>query len=53
MAIKLFPHVAIEIKDPTKDHTCEVNGHMLKEFYELLSKDDVECLLLHMPFQCE
>ena len=35
IVMKIFPYSAIEIKDPTKDHTFEVNGHRLKHFLDI------------------
>ena len=47
--VKLFPHGAIEIKDPSKDHTFKVNEHGLKSFLEMPSEVDTKCLLLREP----
>jgi len=47
--VKVFPHGAVEIKDPTNDGVFKVNGHRLKPFLEMLSEKDVEYLFLYVP----
>ena len=49
MIVKVFPHGAVEIKDPTNDGVFKVNGHRLKPFLEMLSEKDVEYLFLYVP----
>ena len=46
---RIFPYGAVEIQDPDSGATFKVNGQRLKQFLELLSKDDVECLILCEP----
>ena len=53
VVVKAFPHGAVEIRDPTKDHTLKVNGPRLRPLLELLSREDVECLLLNEPLASE
>ena len=47
VVVKVFPNVALEIKEPTKDHKFKVNGHRMKSFLEMPSEKNMECLLLH------
>jgi len=35
VVVKVFPHRAFEIRDPTKDQVFKVNGHRLKPMLEL------------------
>ena len=39
---KVYPHGAIDIRDPKNDHVFKVNGHRLKCFLEYPSIEDVE-----------
>ena len=43
----VFPYGAVEIQDPHSGATFKVNGQRLKQFQELSSQEDVECLILH------
>ena len=45
----VFPYDVIEIQDQRSGAKFKVNGQRLKQFLELLSKEDVECLILHEP----
>jgi len=45
----VFPHGAVEIRDPTNDQLLKVNGHRLKHFFEMPSAGDMECLSLYVP----
>ena len=45
----IFPDGAVEIQDPQSGVTFKVNGQHLKQFLELPSQEDVECLILHEP----
>ena len=47
--VKVFSHVAIKIRDRTKDQTFTVNRHRLKHFLQMLSEGDVECHVRHEP----
>ena len=49
----MFPHGAVEIRDPTNDQVFKVNGHRLKPFLEMPREEDVECLSLHVPSPLE
>lgn len=49
VVVRVFPHGAVEIRDPTNDQLLKVNGHRLKHFLELPSEGDVECLSLYVP----
>ena len=42
----VFSYGAVEIQDPEGGATFKVNGQRLKQILELLSKEDVECLIL-------
>jgi len=42
IVVEVFPHGAIKIKDPTKDHVFKVNGHGLKHFLEMLGEGNME-----------
>lgn len=53
IVIKAFPRKAVEIRDPTKDKIFKVNGRRLKPLIELLSGEDVECVLLYEPLSSE
>jgi len=46
---RAFPYGAVEIQDPTSGATFKVNVQRLKQFLELTSKEDVECLILREP----
>ena len=46
---RIFPYGAVEIQDSDSGATFKVNGHRLKQFLELPSKEDVECLILREP----
>ena len=46
---RIFPYGAVEIRDSDSGATFKVNGHRLKQFLELPSKEDVECLMLREP----
>ena len=50
--VRVFPHGAIEIKDPTNDQVYK-NVHRLKHFLEMPSEEDAECLFLHIPLSLE
>ena len=45
----VFPYHVVEIQDLESGATFKVNGQRLKQFLELLSKEDVECLVLRKP----
>jgi len=44
---RIFPYGVVEIQDPDSGAAFKVNGERLKQFLELPSKEDVECLILH------
>ena len=46
---RVFPYGVVEIQDPDSGATFKVNGQRLKQFLELPSKEDVECLILREP----
>jgi len=46
---RIFPYGAVEVQDPGSGATFKVNGQRLKQFLELPSKADVECLILRVP----
>ena len=41
VVVRVFPHGAVEIKDPTNDQVYNVNGHRLKHFLDMPSEEDV------------
>ena len=43
----VFLYGTVEIQDPESGITFKVNGQHLKQFLELLSKEDVKCMTLH------
>jgi len=43
---RIFRYGAVEIQDLDNGATFKVNGQRLKQFLELPSKADVECLIL-------
>ena len=46
----VFPYGAVdEIADPNTGAKFKVNGQRLKQFLELPSSEDVECLILQEP----
>ena len=45
----VFPHGAVEIRNPTSDKVFKVNGHRLKPFYEGFSMNIVEDVALESP----
>ena len=45
----IFPHGAVKIRDLDNGATFKVNDQRLQQFLELLSKEDVECLILREP----
>ena len=47
--VKVLPHGAVEIRDPTNYNAFKVNGQRLKPFLEMPYEEDVECLFLHVP----
>ena len=49
IASRVFPYNAVEIQDPESGATFKVNGQHLKQFLELPSREDVECLILREP----
>jgi len=44
-----FPFGAVEIQNCQSGAILKVNGQHLKQVLELLSQEDVECLILHEP----
>ena len=44
-----FPYGAVKIQDLESGDKFKVNGKRLKQFLELLSIEDVECLTLYEP----
>jgi len=46
---RVFPYGAVEIQDLDSGATFKVHGQRLKQFLELSSKEDVECLILREP----
>ena len=49
IVLRIIPYGAVEIQDPNSGATSKVNGQRLKQFLELPSKEDVECLILCEP----
>ena len=48
-----FPFSAVEIQDPEIGTEFKVNGQWLKQFSELPSLENVECIVLHEPIYDE
>ena len=46
VVVKVFPHGAVEIRDPSKDLVFKVNRLRLKSVLEPPGEEDVECILL-------
>jgi len=49
VVLHVFPYGAVEIQDPQTGSIFKVNGQHLKPFLELLSQEDVKCLILNNP----
>ena len=45
----VYPHGAVEIKDPKNGQKFKVNGHRLKQFLELPTHQTDEVMILHEP----
>ena len=46
---KIFPHGAVEIKNPSNDIVFKVNGKKLKPFLKLTKESTDEAMVLYEP----
>jgi len=46
---QVFPYGVVEVQDPKSGATFKVSSQCLKQFLELRSLADVECLILREP----